>query len=163
LTILRCRSIFSADVGGQTREVYVRTIRTNVRHKAGELFTLNGCAVQRCVYCGELLWDSNMRGGGFSPGNHVDVLAPASSIDVGEVTFHYEPRLALQPCYEGVADKRGRFLEAAELRVGRCPSCREGQTPKLLDDDGVVQGVSGQPATWAHANTDGWWPCKGVR
>ncbi len=41
-----------------------------------------------------------------------------------------------------------------------CKSCSEGDEPVLLDVDGVLCSVSGEPGCWGHSYEDTWWPCQ---
>jgi hypothetical protein len=40
-----------------------------------------------------------------------------------------------------------------------CEWCDRGDTPDLLDCDGVKSSISGQPGILSHAYEDAWWPC----
>ncbi len=44
-------------------------------------------------------------------------------------------------------------------KVG-CKWCDKGDEPTVLDRDGVLSSISGQPGLWAHAYEDNWWPCQ---
>jgi hypothetical protein len=40
-----------------------------------------------------------------------------------------------------------------------CKDCEIGDIPKLLDRDGVLSSLSGEPGTWCHAHEEFYWPC----
>ncbi len=40
-----------------------------------------------------------------------------------------------------------------------CPGCIGGNEPVLLDEDGVLCSVSGNPGYWCHAYDGEWVPC----
>ncbi len=40
-----------------------------------------------------------------------------------------------------------------------CKWCDEGNEPAVLDVDGVLSSVSGNPGCWCHSEGDSWWPC----
>jgi len=40
-----------------------------------------------------------------------------------------------------------------------CGYCKDN-SPAILDQDGVLSGISKKPGRWAHANTDGHWGCN---
>lgn len=41
-----------------------------------------------------------------------------------------------------------------------CKYCDAGDTPTVIDRDGVLSSLSGQPGCWGHSYGDDWWPCQ---
>lgn len=140
-----------------------RLIMLNVLHRAGSVLHLNGCRLQRCVHCGELLWDQNMRGDEARAGAYVEVVLREDASAAVAETRVVTAGSGVPMCYRGWADKAGHVLLPRETRAAKCRACAQGQEPALLDDDGVIFGVSGEPGTWGHAVDDAWSPCRGVR
>lgn len=46
------------------------------------------------------------------------------------------------------------------VKASICGWCDSGDRPELLDKDGVLSSLSGEPGTWCHAWDVYWWPCK---
>ena len=45
------------------------------------------------------------------------------------------------------------------LVMPHCPDCEKGDKPRLLDSDGVLCELSGQPGRWSHGYDIYWWDC----
>lgn len=41
-----------------------------------------------------------------------------------------------------------------------CKYCEDGDTPAVIDRDGVLSSLSGYSGCWAHSYEDDWWPCQ---
>lgn len=43
--------------------------------------------------------------------------------------------------------------------AAKCPDCKRGLEAKILDTDGVLASISGEPGTWQHGVEEYYWPC----
>jgi len=43
--------------------------------------------------------------------------------------------------------------------TARCEDCEKGASLKLLDRDGVLSDLSGEPGIWCHAHEEFYWAC----
>ncbi len=60
---------------------------------------------------------------------------------------------------KGFASGRLAGIEEERKRFGNCQSCAEGNEARMLDKDGVLCSVSGEPGILTHAHEEYYWPC----
>lgn len=85
------------------------------------------------------------------------------ALDADEITVCRVRTEAPSVARPGLADSSGSVLLPEEERKSLCRDCERGEEVLLLDDRGVVVGLSSAPGVWSHAYDLSFWPCLGVK
>lgn len=117
-------------------------------------------AKTRTPICTEEYVRARPEGGGGSNGYEYETTALLASGDRVKVRISRDGnRLEMDGVrYAALATDRAA-REPVPEPIAECPGCQQGDPPRLLDEDGTLVSLSGNPGRWGHAHDDYYWFC----